>query len=69
MEQSDRIYSASELDKGAGVLPRERRRMVKLGVLKPRRTAAGHAIYVEADLEIARQWKLARHGRGGRAAR
>lgn len=62
-ESRERLLSASELDREAGIQPDQRRRLVRLGVLSPRRTRAGHALFVESDVEAAREWKRARRSR------
>ncbi len=48
-------WRTAEFARHAGVTVRALRHYDRLGLLKPRRTAAGYRIYTEADLEILEQ--------------
>jgi len=54
---SARVYSASELDKAAGISAAERRALIDFSVIVPARTGAGHAIFQAIDIETAKAWK------------
>jgi hypothetical protein len=72
MDFKQQIFSAAEIDRSAGISGTERRTLVRLGVLKPLRTAAGWAVFGEDDMAAARQWALSKRGtkkRGGRGRR
>jgi hypothetical protein len=55
--QVHKVFSATEIDRGANITPIERRTLVRTGVLKPARTAAGHAIFGEDDMNAAQAYK------------
>lgn len=58
-----RVYSASELDRRAGLNPTERRTLVQAGILNPARTGGGWAVFSDDDMAAARQWKQQRSAR------
>ena len=49
--ESSRTYRTGEFARLAGVTPRTLRHYDRLGLLKPRRTAAGYRVYADRDLE------------------
>src|SRR5215831_1610081 len=51
----DKPYSVSEFAAFAGVTPRALRHYDRIGLLKPRRSAAGYRVYVERDLQRLEQ--------------
>jgi hypothetical protein len=57
---SERVFSASELDRAAGLTPARRRALVEVGVLMPRRTAGGWAVFSQRDIDAAKKWKAER---------
>jgi DNA-binding transcriptional MerR regulator len=61
--ETARVFSASELDRKAGLSAAERRTLVRVGLLKPARTGGGWAVFSQADLDAAKQWKNGRRGR------
>jgi DNA-binding transcriptional MerR regulator len=61
--ETGRVFSASELDRKAGLSPAERRTLVRVGLLKPARTGGGWAVFTQADLNAAKQWKNERRAK------
>lgn len=55
-----RVFSASELDRRAGINPVERRTLVNVGLLAPMRTGGGWAVFTADDIARAKAWKLSR---------
>lgn len=58
-----RVFSGVEFDRKAGLLPQERRTLVRAGILEPARTGCGWPIFSPDDVEKAKQWKAERRGR------